>query len=64
MSPGPNILGSLREAGRSAMTLLGDGDGKSPEKRPVGEKKQRSRLSMKGNGEYSVILHPVYQGLS
>lgn len=52
MSPGPNVLGSLREAGRSVMTLLGDGEGKSPEKRRLGEKKQRSRLSMKGNGEF------------
>lgn len=53
MSPGPNVLGSLREAGRSVMTLLGDGEAKSPDRKRIAGKNQKSRLSTsKGTGEF------------
>jgi hypothetical protein len=61
MSPGPNVLGSLREAGRSVMTLLGDMEAKSPEKRRLAGKKQRTRLSMRATGKlvYTVGIKSI-----
>lgn len=61
MSPGPNVLGSLKEAGRSVMTLLGDMEAKSPEKRRLAGKKQRTRLSMRATGKlvYTVGIKSI-----
>jgi hypothetical protein len=55
MSPGPNYLGSLREAGRSVMTLLGEGEGsrapgKATTKTPTRKKSEWQQSGDAGSG--------------